>query len=479
MSSNCFLIIHRLLGQRRGTVAVCLVVCLVVCLIMAGALPAPARAQSTRPVTVTGLTFDSLRGVPLANAFVTIAERSRSTTSDAKGRFVFDSIPPGAYTFAMQHAAFDSLGLSGATTRAVISNGKDVVTLAVPSFATIWRTVCGSLPVPVKDTGLVFGSIRDARRGQPVPEASVAVTWLDLVNVGTKEISDIRQRRWKNEAQADKRGDFAVCGVPVSTQLRLRASFLTNTTGLLDLLSSPDRVRRHDLVVPGILVADSAQRGAIAGQVTDDNGRPVAGVRVILDEITEVRTDADGRFVIRSAPTGTRLLDLAAVGMTPVSTVVDVMVGETAVVTASLRTVSNLEAMRVTATSNIGRLAAQFQERRKQGFGSYLDSTAMASRGTMAAAFYGVPGVTVERAQGTSNARRFRLYLPSTGTGPCLATLYFDGVFQQDQAVLEELFPADIAAIEVYQQRLTVPTEFMNRDVKCGVVAVWTKRAFR
>lgn len=441
---------------------------------------APLAAQdSARPVTVTGIAFDSLRNVPLPNAFITIAERSRSATSDAKGRFVFDTLPPGTYTFALQHAVFDSLGLSGSTARVTVTDGKAPVTLAVPSFATFWRAVCGQIPVPGRDSGLVYGSVRDARKGQPMAEATIVVSWLDLVNTGTKEAANFTQRRWKSEAQADKRGDYAVCGVPVETQLGVRANYLSNTTGQLDLPGSPDRVRRRDLVVAGTSAADSALRGSITGTITDDGGKPLAGVRVILDNATEVRTEADGRFTIRNAPTGSRQLDLAAVGRTPVSTIVDVMADEPAFVSASLRTVTNLEAMRVTASGTLRRAALQFEERRKQGFGSYMDSTAIAKRGTMAAVFYGMPGVTVQRQAGTSNARLFALYLPSTGTDQCMATLFLDGVMQADQEIMSTLFPGDIAAVEVYQQRLTVPTEFMNRNAMCGVVLVWTKRAFR
>ncbi len=432
-----------------------------------------------RPVTVTGLAYDSLRGVPLANAFITIGERSRSTTSDAKGRFVFDTLPPGTYTFAMQHAVFDSLGLSGATARAVVTDGKALVTLAVPSFATFWRAVCGKVPVPARDSGLVYGTVRDARKAQPMPEATVIVSWLDLVNLGTKEASNFTQRRWKSEAQADARGDYAVCGVPIETQLGLRANYLTNATGQLDLPGSPDRVRRRDVVVPGTLASDSSLRGTVTGVVSDNNGKPLRDVRVILDNVAEVRSDSAGRFTLRQSPTGSRQLDFAALGMTPWSTIVDVMADEPAFVTASLRTVTNLEAMRVTASGTVRRAALQYEERRKQGFGSFMDSTAIGKRGTMAAVFYAMPGVTVQRAQGSSNARLFALYLPSTGTDQCMATLYLDGVLQADQEIMSTLFPDEIAAVEVYQQRLTVPTEFMNKNIRCGVVAVWTKRAFR
>ena len=217
----------------------------------------------------------------------------------------------------------------------------------------------------------------------------------------------------------------------------------------------------------------------LTGIAQDEGGKPLAGVRVILDNDREVRSESDGRFTLRDAPVGSRQLDFAAVGRTPISTIVDIMADEPAFVSASLRTVTNLEAMRVTASGTLRRAALQYEERRKQGFGSYMDSTAIGKRGTMAAVFYGMPGVTVQRQQGTSNARLFALYLPSTGTGQCMATLYMDGVLQMDQEIMSTLFPDEIAAVEVYQQRLTVPTEFMNKNVVCGVVAVWTKRAFR
>ena len=95
----------------------------------------------------------------------------------------------------------------------------------------------------------------------------------------------------------------------------------------------------------------------------------------------------------------------------------------------------------------------------------------------MSAAFASVPGVTVQNVR--ANGRLFNLFLPSTGTAQCLAMLQVDGIQQFDHEILGTLQPTDIAAIEVYQQRLTVPTELMRTDQKCGLVAVWTKRAFR
>lgn len=450
-------------------------------LISAVLMAAPStRAQGApvKRVTVTGLAFDSLHGVPLADAFVAIAERSRSTTSDAKGKFTFDTLPPGTYTFAMQHAVFDSLGLSGATTRVVITDGRAPVTLAVPSFPTLWRAVCGDIPVPTKDSGLVYGSVRDAKAQKAVAQASVEVSWLDLVNLGTnKATGGVTQRRWRNETQADARGGYAVCGVPLNTQLRVRASYLTNVTGSIDLAGSADQVRRRDLVIAGTLAADSALRGAVTGTITNPAGRPIAGVRVILDDVSESRSDSAGRFMLRSVPTGSRQLDFAAIGMTPFSASVDVLSGDTAFVTATLRTVTNLEAMRTIASGSMSRSAKAFEERRRLGFGSVLDSTTIARRATLSAAFAGIPGVIVENK--SANGRRFNLFVQSTGTGPCLATLLIDGTQQLDSEFLNTMRPSEIAAIEVFQQRLTVPAELMRTDPKCGVIAVWTKNAFR
>ena len=45
-------------------------------------------------------------------------------------------------------------------------------------------------------------------------------------------------------------------------------------------------------------------------------------------------------------------------------------------------------------------------------------------------------------------------------------------MLQQDQEILSTISPDEIAGIEVYQQRLTVPTEFLNKNALCGVVVV-------
>ena len=75
-----------------------------------------------------------------------------------------------------QHPILDSIGLSGLSAHATVSEATNEVKLAVPSFATLWRAACGNGTVP-KDSGIVYGTIRDAARGTPVANAVVEIMW--------------------------------------------------------------------------------------------------------------------------------------------------------------------------------------------------------------------------------------------------------------------------------------------------------------
>ena len=93
-------------------------------------------------MAVRGVAYDSIRRQPLRDAFVSIlvsGAGARNTTTDSHGRFQFDSVPPGDYTFAVQHAVLDSLGLSGVSRKATVATEGGEVRLGVPSFGTLWR----------------------------------------------------------------------------------------------------------------------------------------------------------------------------------------------------------------------------------------------------------------------------------------------------------------------------------------------------
>src|SRR5205814_1498111 len=62
-------------------------------------LPTEARPQARPPVAVRGIAYDGIRKQPLRDAVITLSGEHRQTTTDSKGRFQFDSVAPGVYTF--------------------------------------------------------------------------------------------------------------------------------------------------------------------------------------------------------------------------------------------------------------------------------------------------------------------------------------------------------------------------------------------
>ena len=200
-------------------------------------IPAALGAQSVR---VTGVTFDSLSGRPLAVAFITLG--SRSTMADSVGRFAFDSVTPGSYRLTMQHDQLDSLGLSGVAMTINVTQGMQPIRVATPSVMTMWRRVCPGEAPP--DSGFVFGTILDATTRQPVQRAPIMATWIELRGDGRS----VNAKEFRLESATRDDGSFLLCGVPLGTGIRLSSNRDSITAMSLDVvLSRAAPVRRQDL----------------------------------------------------------------------------------------------------------------------------------------------------------------------------------------------------------------------------------------
>jgi hypothetical protein len=448
-------------------------------MVLATALGRFAHAQAGG-VTVRGVAFDSLRNAPLPGALVSMAGVSRTTFADSRGRFEFETVTPGTYRLEMQHPVLDTIGLSGVTRSVRVTDGRDEVRVAVPSFETLWNAACRGIPVP-RDSGFVFGTVRNAVGGGRMADAMIDLTWIDVSN--DKE-TGLKQRRWRAQARTDANGDYEVCGVPTELDLRVRATTDSSASGLIDILPRGLRVQRRDLVVGP---ADTAviRRGTIVGTVTDTSGKPVASARVITDGVPEVRSDSAGRFLVRSVPAGTRQIEVLALGMSPSLATADIVPGDTALIAVQLRRITTLDVVRVTASARQRRLLQAMEDRKRIGLGKLLDSTSVGAMGTMSAVFSALPSVEVVRGR---FANQFIITLPALGRARrCVATLFIDGIrqagFRGDAQsaydMLNALHTDEIAAIEVFAHALMTPAEFMVPGDPCGAVAVWTKAGLR
>lgn len=451
----------------------------VLCAAMAASTSATAQAVPRPPASipammaVRGVAYDSIRRQPLRDAFVSIlgsGAGARNTTTDSHGRFQFDSVPPGDYTFAVQHAELDSLGLSGVSRKATVASESDEVRLGVPSFGTLWRIECaGRVP---KDSGFVFGTVRDAATMRPLAHARVEVTWIEL---GLKS-GHVTGRRWTAEGLADDLGNYSVCDVPTWEVVSIRAAGTTDSvsSGEIELTPRGGRIERRDLLV-GPTDSVASRVGIVSGIVTNVNGEPFGAARVSMPGLREVRTDAEGRFVLRDVPTGTQQIEVLSVGVAPVSQSVDVLPRDTARVALRFGRPIVLTGMRVTAKPGVQVMSQEFDARRKNGTGYTLDSTAIGHYPDFINVFNDVPGIRMSRRLGS-------VFLSTMGDKghACSPTILMDGIETSANA-LSDLQSHEVAAIEVYAHALMVPAELLppGRPVDCGMVVVWTKYTFR
>jgi hypothetical protein len=432
-------------------------------------------APPASPVAVRGVAYDGLRGAPLRNALITLVGSEQNTRSDSRGRFHFDSVMPGAHTFAMQHAALDSLGFSGLSTRAMITNGREEVRIAVPSFATLWRHACGSTRAP-DDSGFVYGTIRDAETGRPIGNATVDVTWTQMMLYSRKNMV---QRRWHTATRSDSTGSYAVCGVTATEWLRIRAEIDTDAiaraSGWIDLSPAEVRVQRRDLLLGRASGPDSTRSGKIVGVVTDAAGEVFADARIVMDGLPEIRSGADGSFTIKNAPAGTHQIEVMSVGIAPVITIVDVRAGDTTSVAIQFGMPIVLEGVKVVGARVGNVLAAEFVMRRKSGLGYAMDSTQIGQFRTVFEAIQTTPGTNVR-----FDRNLLAISMANIRGGTCAPQVRIDGLPAEYGHIID-LQPSEVAAIEVFGRPTLVPAQFHTTasPLTCGMILVWTKYGFR
>lgn len=437
----------------------------VVCVLLVCAPPLHAHAQAPT-ATLRGVVYDSLRSTPLRDAVVraTAGSVMRMANTDERGRFHLDSLPLGAVDIAVEHAVLDSIGLYEVTAQ-FAHDGKREHRMGVPSFATLSRAVCGRV-VPL-DSAVIYGALRRAD-GSAARNARVELSWDAAVRTTDGKLA---QRRLTFATTTDSLGRYTACGVAADEPLafRARASDDSLSQVAIALPARSSRVLRQEATL------SSRETGVVRGVVRGEAGEPVAGARVLLDT-AEVRTDSAGRFFARDVPTGSRPIEVTAVGRAPQALLATVSARDTVELTVTLTKATTLETVKTEATV-LSELTRSMEERKRIGLGQVRDSLEIASAPSLVAALSSFRGVTARTGRGGIPL----ITLPkaaslSTGQSGCVARLYLDGrPVSWDYAVA--LLPRDIAWLEVYPRGSQLPAEFQATTMgdACGVVAIMTK----
>ena len=437
-------------------------------------IPSIVVAQETAS-PVSGTVYDSLLHAPLGGADVWLAGTARHVQTDSKGRFQFDSVPPGRYVVHVSHPGLDSAGVfSLAMPVTVTANSSRVpVRVATPSLATLWRRRCGQeLKAGTSDSGLVFGVVQNVQTRAHLAGAGVLLQWIELVKTDRR---DVEMQQHDLSARTDSTGTYYACGVAADMAIELRAYAEHDSSGLVDLLLGPRGIGRQDL---RIALASSREPAVLSGRVMTDEHVPVSEGRVTVREGASTVIGSDGSFTIRGVSPGTQWVTVRSIGHTPSQQAVDLRPGDSVWLPVTLGPLG-VTLPPVVVTTWRARQLADVEVRQRQGFGYFRGESELADASSLRAVLGSIPSVTV-RGRGPFD---LEVLLPASGFGPdgtpqawCVPALFIDGVWTQDDwDELSHYKPKDLVGVEVYPRESTAPLQFQSHARGCGVVLIWTK----
>ncbi|MBC8087470.1 MAG: carboxypeptidase regulatory-like domain-containing protein [Phycisphaerae bacterium] len=447
----------------------------------------PGQSVNQPSGRIRGVVFDSLLMKPLPRTTLLLMGAGRTATSDDKGQFNFEGVAAGQHTVALSTPAFDSLGLGtlGAT---VVVRDKEVtrVTVATPSLRTLWQYRCKGENILGSDSGMVWGTVRDAADDSLLAGAATAFEWYHM-QPGTAlgmRIDEVRK-----ETRTDNSGTYFACGLPSDILISSEALSNNAASGRVEYSVGERRVQRVDLVISSDMVIpdslsprtreDSAYaqrargRSVVRGTVFDKNGKPLANAIVGLANVdTTVRTSAGGRFQIDGLPAGTHALQVRRVGSPPATQLVDLRPGQTTDATVVLSNVNTLATVNVRATKVRGADGLDYDLRRKMGFGYAMEEKAIARRADMYSVLSNLPGIRVERSGFGVTAQMRQI---GWGGYSCVPAVFLDGL--PTPVEFATSLPTDkYRAVEVFPRGGTVPAQYYQPG-GCGAVLFWTKQA--
>lgn len=443
-----------------------------------GAVSRTAQAQR-----VSGTVWDSLiTGGPLVGAQVWIPGLGGDATTDKRGRFRFDSLPPGAYQLTFSHPLFDSVGVAPPVwTIDVGPQGLSGFTVNVPSITSAFP---GSCPPLASEAGALIGVVRDATSDSTVAGVSIQARWYVLGVASGQTLAWLPRTA---TSSTDARGRFVLCGVPRDGEFALWASSGTQRTGQVTedlsgrLLSSrslyvgpagTDSVTTTDTTPP-------TPAGTIVGRVQTPQGTPIAGARVAVRGTgAATQTTESGSFELTGTSLGTQVLEVAALGFLLQRPVVDVRPSAPARIELTLAPAPQvLPAIGVVAKRG---KASSFEERRNHAAGYFLTADDLERRGVrrFEQLFYAVPGFRVVPV-GIGGSAVYSNRSSSLFGEPCSPEVYMNGWRWPVSLATGEpvgIWVEDIAAVEIYSGPASVPAEFGGGQSRCGAIVIWERR---
>jgi hypothetical protein len=445
----------------------------------------------------------------MAGAVVQLARaddptRALSTEADSTGAFRLDSVAPGRYIAGFLHPTLDLLGLEFRPIGVEVAAGDDVrADLALPPLARLRAALCGQAAPAADSTGVLAGYVRDAESGEGVPGATVVLTWTDLT-VGS---GGVRTERRRIPITTGPSGAFVACGVPPGEGVAISGAAPGRTSGVVEVDVPARGMLLRDVALgdtataaaavatPGTPADTPASGGAatpradstgarvargtarLTGTVRDPRGRPLRGARAFVwGTAAGTATNENGTFVLDALPSGTRTLEVRALGFEPRRVAVDLSGRRPATVEVRMAApVTTLDRVTVVGkpSRNVRVLSEFLDRKRTNPFGRFVTAADIERSAPLRLtdALRMTPGLRVVPGPRFGNV----LY----GRGNCTPAVFLDGVPMREGASELDMFvsPQQVAGIEVYAGMGGIPPQYAGMQSNaCGVVLVWSKR---
>lgn len=288
---------------------------------------------------------------------------------------------------------------------------------------------------------------------------------------------------------------FALCRLAAGPTIPIAWRTADGRTGEVRLQLTEHEARWIDLPA-GALAGPAAASGGtglgtMVGIVSNDSTRnPVEGAEVRLAAGSRgATTNATGRFSIDGLAPGRHVAIATAIGFRPTRQWIEVRKSDTVWVEFALvPAVMQLEPLVVSAAAGRARGVGRegLDERRRQGFGTFLTSDMLRRRNHVRLGqFLG---------HGGKNAYPVSRRRVGPQGEPCFMSVYLDGalVFRSpgppniwggrggpalaDTVDLNDFPVAELEAVELYDGPAAVPTEFGGTSAACGVILLWQRR---
>jgi hypothetical protein len=465
----------------------------------------PLRAQGDAAGALEGTVHErsTSRSVLAARVSVQRVEPDTSVSAtaqpDARGRYRFDSLPPGRYQARAVNGTIESLRVAPPAMEVRIQPGRVLLAdFTLPSGNALREAVCGGTRIGDRRAAIAGRAIDADADGRPLADAEVVAVWMDFpIDRMTRRSVPTRRVTVVKTGEA---GEYRVCGVPTETLFTLQLRREGRASAVVRLMIPEEEgavardlslSARTSAPVAAIdsLAQTAARKGRdasrnelqltgtaeLAGTVRGLSGEPFKGAEVrVRDARSAAVTDSAGRFVLSDLPAGTQMLVVRHPGYTLAELPVELRPGKRVEQVVLLVRPLSLEAIQASAEAMD--LEAFDASRRTNLYGQFLTQEQIVKKKHATETvdlFDDLLGFT---AFGRGASARVISNLALANQHECTsASVIVQG---RDGRRINDVAPGQIAGIEAYSDGDFAPGRFAGR-ADCGVVVIWLRKTTR